>query len=142
MSRCPPQYCPGCRDKVHPQHIAQKMESWRKDTCTAGPIPEIDHDSDSSNFSNQDNFNVPLEYLEERDCILATDLLPLPSPTDIRASSTISHCLVEAIKVNSKAESPPIPEYLEEFISVFSKKSFDVLLEPKEWDHAIEIIPS
>ena len=24
---------------------------------------------------------------------------------------------------------------------MFSKKTFDILLEPKEWDHAIEIIP-
>jgi hypothetical protein len=43
---------------------------------------------------------------------------------DIRASSTISQ-----------------PEYLKEFTSVFSKNSFDILPEPKEWNHAIEIIP-
>ena len=24
---------------------------------------------------------------------------------------------------------------------MFSKQSFDVLLEPREWDHAVEIIP-
>ena len=35
----------------------------------------------------------------------------------------------------------PIPDYLKEFTSVFSKQSFDVLLEPREWDHAMEIIP-
>jgi hypothetical protein len=59
---------------------------------------------------------------------------------DIRASSTISQRLAEAFNANSEAESP-IPEYLKEFTSVFSKKSFDVLPEPKEWDHAIKIIP-
>ena len=60
---------------------------------------------------------------------------------DIRASSTISQCLAKAFKANSKATSPPIPEYLKEFTSIFSKKSFDILPESKEWDHAIEIIP-
>jgi hypothetical protein len=55
-------------------------------------------------------------------------------------SSTISQCLAEAFKANSKAESP-IPEYLKDFTSVFSKTSFDILPEPKEWDHAVKIIP-
>ena len=57
------------------------------------------------------------------------------------ASSTISQCLAEAFKANSKAQSPQIPEYLTEFTSVFFKKSFDILPEPKQWDHAVEIIP-
>ena len=110
---------------------------WRVDGRTPAlqaPIPKIDHDSYSS---DQDNSDIPPE---EGDHILATGLLPLPSPTDIRASS-ISQQLAEAFKANSKVESPPILEYLKEFTSVFSKKTFDVLPEPKEWNHAIEIIP-
>ena len=35
----------------------------------------------------------------------------------------------------------PIPDYLKEFTSMFSKMSFDILPEPKEWDHAVELIP-
>ena len=35
----------------------------------------------------------------------------------------------------------PIPDYLKEFTSVFSKQSFDALLESREWDHAMELIP-
>ena len=138
MSRCPPQCCLGCRDKFCEQHTAQKAENRWKNTCTAGPIPEIDHDSNSSDQGNSD---VPLESLEEGDHILAAGLLPLPSPADIRASSTISQQLAKAFKANSEAESPLILEYLKEFTSVFSKKAFDVLPEPKEWDHAIEMIP-
>ena len=34
-----------------------------------------------------------------------------------------------------------VPDYLKEFTSVFSKQWFDVLPEPREWDHAVEIIP-
>ena len=92
-------------------------------------------------------------------CILATSLMSrlegFPSATffsdmlqmeaflsaTIGASSTISQHLEEAFKAKSEAQSPPIPEYLTEFTSVFSKKSFDILPEPKQWDHAVEIIP-
>ena len=119
----------------------QSSEGLNKSYPPTGPIPKINYNSDSFDSSDQDNSNTPLEFLEEEDYILATGLLPPPSPTDIRASSTISQCLAEAFKVNSEAESPPILEYLKEFTSVFSKKSCDVLPEPKEWDHAIKIIP-
>ena len=47
---------------------------------------------------------------------------------------------MEAFQTNTEAITP-VPEYLKEFTSVFSKQTFDVLLEPKEWDHAVEIIP-
>ena len=77
--------------------------------------------------------------LEEGDCIMATGLLPSLS-MDIRASSTISQRLAEVHQANMEATTP-IPEYLKEFTSVFSKKSFNALPELKEWDHAVEIIP-
>ena len=34
-----------------------------------------------------------------------------------------------------------IPTHLRELSAVFSKESFDVLPDPKPWDHAIELIP-
>ena len=59
---------------------------------------------------------------------------------DIRASSTISQRLAEAFQTNSEALSP-ILDYLKEFTLGFSKQSFDALLEPRVWDHAVELIP-
>ena len=59
---------------------------------------------------------------------------------DIHASSTISQQLAEAFQTNTEAATP-VPEYLKEFTLVFSKQTFDILLEPKEWDHAVELIP-
>src|ERR1700678_471164 len=106
--------------------------------CTTGFAPEIDHDFHSSDEDTSDE--VP-ESIEDGDCIFATGLLPSPSSMDIRASSTISQRLAEAFKSNSEATSPLIPEYLKELSSVFSKESFDVLPESKDWDHAIELIP-
>ena len=75
----------------------------------------------------------------EGDRILATGLFPTSS-MEIRASSTISQRLAEAFQANMEATTP-IPEYLQEFTSVFSKQTFDALPEPREWDHAVEIIP-
>ena len=99
------------------------------DICSAGSLPEIDHDSDDSVDPNQES--EPLS-MEEGDRILATGLLPYPS-MDIRAPSTISQRLAEALN--------PVLEYLKEFTSVCSKQSFDTLPEAKEWDHAVELIP-
>ena len=96
-------------------------------------MPVIDHDSEDSDLEE-----TPAS-VEEGDRILATGLLPHPS-MDIRASSTISQRLAEAFQTNSEVLSP-IPDYLKEFTSVFSKQSFDALPEPREWDHAIELIP-
>ena len=59
---------------------------------------------------------------------------------EIRASSTISQRLAEVFQANTEVTTP-IPEYLREFTSMFSKQSFDILPESREWDHAVEIIP-
>ena len=59
---------------------------------------------------------------------------------NICASSTILQRLAEAFQANTEAVIPVL-EYLKEFTSVFSKQSFDVLPEPKEWDHTVELIP-
>ena len=59
---------------------------------------------------------------------------------EICASSTISQRLAEAFQTNTEAVTL-VPEYLKEFTLVFSKQTFDVLLEPKEWDHTVELIP-
>ena len=107
------------------------------DICSARSWPEIDHDSGDSTDPNQES--EPLS-VEEGDRILATGLFPHPS-MNIRASSTISQRLAEAHQANMEALNP-IPEYLKEFTSVFSKQLFDTLPEPKEWDHVVELMRS
>ena len=59
---------------------------------------------------------------------------------DIHASSTISQWLAEAFQNNAEAVTL-VPEYLKDFTLVFSKQTFNILLEPKEWDHTVELIP-
>lgn len=123
MSRCPSHCCLGYKDEVRQERMVQKAERKKVDVCSVGPTPEIDHDSDLDSGTSDSNDETL--SLEEENCILAMGLFPPPS-TDIRASSTISQRLEEAYKVNSKV-TDPIPNYLKEFTSVFSKKSFDVL---------------
>jgi len=146
MSRCPPRCCSGCRDEARQERLTRKAESRRKDECLAGPSPEIDHDSYSDDEPRLEETRSAVSddsaSIEEGDRLFATGLQPPPTSIDVRTSSTISQRLAEAFKANSIANSSPIPEYLKEFTSVFSKDSFDTLPESREWDHAIEIIPT
>ena len=140
MSRCPPRCCIGCCDEGRKEWKIQKTADKAVNSCSDGPVPKIveEVDKDDSEPVGTDPENT--EY-EEGDRIFATGLLP--PPLDIRATSTVSQRLAEAFKLNSQPTDPTsrVPEYLKEFESVFSKKSFDVLPDPKPWDHAIELIP-
>ena len=140
MIRCPPRCCMGCREEVRQEWIIRKAEIWRKESCSAGPLLGILPDSEEEDSEDADC--PELVELEDGDCIFATGLLP--PAAEIRAGSTISQCLAKAFKLNSEASAPPnhaIPNYLKEFKDVFSKESFDTLPEPKQWDHAVELVP-
>ena len=130
MSRCPPHCCSGCRDELRQERIIRKAEAKRRDTCSVGPLPEIDHDCDCNMDSDPRSHGSSDEAFssEEGDHILATGLLP-PLSANIRALSTISQRLAEAFQANNEVLNP-IPDYLKKFTSVFSKTSFDVLPEP------------
>ena len=98
--------------------------------------------SDSREEDSEDADCPELVELKDIDCIFAISLLP--PAAEIRASSIILQCLAEAFKLNYEASPPPdctIPNYLKKFKDVFSKESFDTLLELKQWDHAIELVP-
>ena len=139
MSQCPPRCCSGCREELWQERIIWKAEIRRIDICSAGLTLEVDHDSeDDSEPDTVDSEDEPIS-IEEGDWILATGLLP-PPLMEICTLSTISQRLAEAFQTNIEATTP-VPEYLKEFTSVFSKQTFDVLPEPKEWDHAVELIP-
>src|SRR5271155_1880979 len=133
MSRCPPRCCAGCRQEARQERICHKAEIRRKDSCSSGPTPEFHHDTEDTEEAE--------DCLDQGDRIFAPGIFPPRPQEEIRASSTISTRLAEAFKVNSEATLPSVPDYLHEFKDVFSKKSFDVLPEHKDWDHAIEIIP-
>ena len=140
MSRCSGGCCSGCRDEIHEERREWKVQARRIVDCSKGEIPDLDRD-------DEDDEDVDAE-IEDGDRIFATGLhQPLE---EIRAASTISQHLAEAFKRNrdspdTKKDTPVSAEdilaHLREFSAVFSKESFDVLPDPKPWDHAIELIP-
>jgi len=54
-----------------------------------------------------------------------------------------SQKLAEGACQSVEAQKEPFipPDCVREFESVFAKKDFDILLEHRQWDHAIELIP-
>ncbi|KNZ73012.1 hypothetical protein J132_01449 [Termitomyces sp. J132] len=77
------------------------------------------------------------------DRIYATILGLPPAVVEIQASQTTSQCLAEAFAANSQPKPfhSTVPNHLHDFENVFSKASFDLLPERKQWDYAIELIP-
>jgi len=77
------------------------------------------------------------------DRLFLTRLLPEPDQVDLQATTTISQCLVEGARrsVETQAAATPLPAYVVEFRSVFTKEDLDILPEHRKWDHAIELTP-
>jgi len=61
---------------------------------------------------------------------------------DLRAASMTSQKLAEGAhqSMEVQKESFILPDCVREFESIFAKKDFDILLEHRQWDHAIELI--
>ena len=119
MSRCPPRFCSGCRDEARVERIARKAEIRWMEAVSNGPVPELHTDSEEEEPKEAE------EPIKPGDCIFAIGLVP--SPAEIRATFSVSQRLAEAFKQNSEASAPsggPVPEYLKEFDSIFSKESF------------------
>ena len=72
-----------------------------------------------------------------------TQILPEPTAEDLRAASTTSQKLAEGARQSAEARREPFipPDCVRGFESVFAKEDFDILLEHRQWNHAIELIP-
>jgi len=70
-------------------------------------------------------------------------LLPEPDQVDLQATATTSQHLAEETRcsIEAQAAATPLPAYIAEFRSVFTKEDFDILPEYRKWDHAIKLIP-
>ncbi|KAG5650723.1 hypothetical protein H0H81_011251, partial [Sphagnurus paluster] len=92
-----------------------KAEIHLINVCKAGNLPDL-YDDDEDEEEEEDKPTPPSSpedpALEEGDCIFATGLLP--EPEYIHASSTISQCLAETFKQNSKLMDfeKHVPEHL------------------------------
>ncbi|KAG5727735.1 hypothetical protein E4T56_gene20751 [Termitomyces sp. T112] len=95
-------------------------------------------------FSSICKPELPDEAIEVEDQIYVTIVHLLPSIAEIRASQTTSQQLAQAFATNTAPQEfwDVVPPYLHAFEDVFSKASFNLLLECKRWDHAIELLPN
>jgi len=83
-----------------------------------------------------------IEY-ERGDRLFMTRILSEPATEDLRATSMISQKLAEGACRASETRKGLLTLLgcAKGFESVFAKKDFDILLEHRQWDHAIELIP-
>jgi len=83
-----------------------------------------------------------VEY-EQRDQLFVTRLLPEPAATNLRAIFTISQKLAEGACQASEAQKGlfTLPDCARGFESMFAKEDFDILLEHRQWDYVIKLIP-
>jgi len=70
-------------------------------------------------------------------------IFPELTEVDLRATAMTFQRLMEGTKCSKEtlATATPLPTYVTEFQSMFTKEDFDILLEYRKWDHAIELIP-
>jgi len=82
-----------------------------------------------------------VEY-EQGDRLFMTRILPEPAAEDLHATSMISQKLVEGACQAPEARKGllTLPACVKGFKSVFAKEDFDILLEHRQWDHAIELV--
>ena len=96
-------------------------------------IPDLVPDDEDDEEETESEF-----MLEEGDRVFYTQLLP--EPAEIHASSNFSQRLAEAHCRNSDPKESAIPSQYADFAEVFSEKAFEALPQPKEWDHAVELV--
>jgi Reverse transcriptase (RNA-dependent DNA polymerase) len=152
MSRCPGR-CSTCRMEIKQERHKHQAEVRHLRSCRAGSMPTIeeifedppefpsnDSEADSeAEFEAEDPLDNPDE-IEPGDRVFMTTV---HDPVEfIQATATTFQRLAEAFTRNSappKSFRESVPSQFHDFEDVFSKLSFDALLDRKPWDHAIEL---
>jgi hypothetical protein len=140
MTRCNP-WCETC--KIEIRQITKECQKGRRAfrKCRAGPTLNFtEEEGIEEEEERKGREEEPKEY---GDRILATVLHP--EPEQINAMATIFQRLAAAAgkmqESAAKTFKELVPSYLHEFKEVFNKTAFDMLLERKKWNHAVELIP-
>ena len=81
------------------------------------------------------------EY-EPGDRLFMTRILPDSTTEDLCATSMTSQKLAEEARRSVEARKEPfiLPDCIRGFEFIFAKEDFDILLEHRQWDHAIKLI--
>jgi hypothetical protein len=158
MSRCPLQ-CSTCRVEDKCDAKMWKSTTSQINACRSGAFPTMaEEDEDESPHVNADEtdeeaqdmclaFDDDLDSevddftIEEDDCVFMAMVDPVDLHHFVRASSTVSGCLVEAFSKNSKPKGfkDIVLTSLHTYADVFSETAFDSLPKRRKWDHTIEL---
>jgi len=107
--------------------------------CRSGPPPEYaeDLEEDKTPLRTRE-----IEY-ERADRLFMTRILSELAAEDLHATCTISQKLVEGARraLETRKGLLTLPDCVKGFKLVFAKEDFNILLEHRQWDHAIELIP-
>ena len=138
MNQCLPQ-CEGCHAICKEQALQRKMEAKAVNVCRSRPPPEYMEDLEEDENPLQ---TCEVEY-EPGDRLFVTRLLLEPATVDLCITSTIFQKLAEGAYQALEAQKGlfTLPNCARGFESMFAKKDFDILLEHRQWDHAIELVP-
>jgi len=138
MNHCPPR-CKGCHAICKEQALRRKTEARAVNVCRSRPSPEYAEDLEEDENPLQTG---EVEY-KQGDQLFMTRLLPEPPAVDLYATSMISQKLAEGARRALEAQKGlfTLPDYARGFESMFAKKDFDILLEHRQWDHAVELVP-
>jgi len=114
------------------------METRALHVCWSGPCPEYAEDLEEDEAPV---WTREAEY-EPGDRLFMTRILPDSTREDLRATSMTSQKLAEGARRSAETWKEPFipPDCVRGFESVFAKEDFDVLLEHRQWDYAIELI--
>jgi len=141
MTRCPLR-CEGGRALRKEQTRQKRTELRALRSCRDGPMPLLQEELELE----EPEETPPQPYApdwEPGDRLFLMRLLPEPTQTDLRAMATTSERLAEGARRSkeTQAATTPLPAYVTEFQSMFTKEDFDILPEHRKWDHVIELIP-
>jgi len=83
-----------------------------------------------------------VEY-EPGDRLFMTRILSEPAVENLRATFMISQKLAEGARQASETRKGLLPllDCAKGFELVFAKEDFNILLDHRQWDHAIELVP-
>jgi len=136
-------YCPL---RCEGGHALWKEWTYQKRTelralqlCRDGPVPLFQEELELE--------EMPLQMCSPDwglgDRLFLIHIFPELTKVDLRATATTSQRLVKEARRSKEtlAAATLLPAYVTKFQSVFAKEDFDILLEHRKWDHAIELIP-
>jgi len=118
--------------------LRKRTENRVLNVCQSEPSPEYAEDLEEDEAPI---WTREAEY-EPGNRLFMTRILPDSTAEDLCATSMTSQKLAEGAHRSAEARKEPFipPDCVREFESVFAKKDFDILLEHRQWDHAIELI--